>query len=165
VDFQAVLVTVKAESLTDIPMNLVVKNYCSVGTFSEVTIIEFEDLAAGSDHSSGPDIDAIPDAASSVGDEEDLVDLPGGTAYPEMMEILGVPPPLVPHGEPHGAAPAASMVARALANAPPLPSVTGEPILSKPASIQVKLRLGFFDVAVIGSSGERASFRLPLRKA
>jgi hypothetical protein len=168
VDFQAVLVTVKAESITDIPLNLAVKNYCSIGTFCEVNIIDFEELAAGSDNSFGPDFEDIPDAASSAGFEDELVDLPGGTAYPEMMELLGVPPPLVPHGAPHGAAPAASAVSlvdRALANAPPLPSVWGEgAILSKPKSVQVKLRLGYFDVLVIGSAGERASFRLPLRK-
>jgi hypothetical protein len=40
VDFQDVLATVKVESLTDIPINLALKNYCSVGTFNEVTIIE-----------------------------------------------------------------------------------------------------------------------------
>ncbi|KAK1660865.1 hypothetical protein QYE76_049024 [Lolium multiflorum] len=167
VDFQAVLVTVKAESITDIPLNLAVKNYCSIGTFCEVSIIDFEELATGSDNSFGPDLEEIPDAASSVGDEAELVDLPGGTAYPDMMELLGVPPPLVPHGAPHGAAPAApagSLVDRALANAPPLPSVRGGAILSKPKSVQVKLRLGYFDVLVTGSAGERASFRLPLRK-
>lgn len=99
------------------------------------------------------------------GENEELVDLPGGTAYPDMMEMLGVPPPLVPHGAPHSAAPAASLVARALANARPLPSVEGGPILSKPSSVHVRLRLGFFDVTVTGSAGERAFFRLPLRKA
>jgi hypothetical protein len=39
------------------------------------------------------------------------------------------------------------------------------PILSKPTNVYVKLRLGYFDVLVAGASGERASFRLPLRKA
>jgi hypothetical protein len=165
VDFQAVLVTVKAESIKDIPLNLAVKNYCSLGTLSQVTIIDFDDLSQGSDHSSGPDLEDIPDAASSAEEEDELVDLPGGTAYPEMMEMLGVPPPLVPHGAPHSAAPAASIVARALASAPPLPSVEGGPILSKPTSVHVKLRLGFFDVTVTGSAGEQAFFRLPLRKA
>jgi hypothetical protein len=164
VDFQAVLVTVKAETITDIPMHLAVKNYCSVGTISEVTIIDFEDLASGSAPSSGSDPESIPAAASSVDDEE-FVEFGGGAGYADAMEMLGVPPPLVPHGEPFGAAPAASLVARALANAPPLPSVHGCPVLSKPKSVQVQLRLGFFDVTVSGSRGERLSFRLPLRKA
>ncbi|KAK1670811.1 hypothetical protein QYE76_058970 [Lolium multiflorum] len=44
VDFQAILVTIKAESITDIPLNLAVKNYCSIGTFCEVNIIDFEEL-------------------------------------------------------------------------------------------------------------------------
>jgi hypothetical protein len=82
-----------------------------------------------------------------------------------MMQALGVPPPLVPHGEPHSGALAASLVARALARAPPLLTVEGVPILFKPASVQVKLRLGIVDVLVLGPSGERAFFRLPLRKA
>jgi hypothetical protein len=46
-----------------------------------------------------------------------------------------------------------------------LPSVSGGPILSKPKSVVVKLRLGFFDVFVEGSHGERAAFRLPLHQA
>ncbi|KAK1685871.1 hypothetical protein QYE76_046719 [Lolium multiflorum] len=145
-------------------MNLAVKNYCSVGTISEVTIIDFEDLALGSAPSSGSDPESIPAAASSVDDEE-FVEFGGGAGYADAMEMLGVPPPLVPHGEPFGAAPAASLVAHALANAPPLPSVHGCPVLSKPTSVQVQLRLGFFDVTVSGSLGEHLSFRLPLRKA
>jgi hypothetical protein len=34
------------------------------------------------------------------------------------MEVLGVPPPAVPHAAPSSAAPAASLVDRALARAP-----------------------------------------------
>jgi hypothetical protein len=165
VDFQAVLITVKAGSLSDIPLNLAVKNYCGIGSFSEVSIIEFDDLEEGSDNSLGPDLDPIPEAFPSDGEEDGLVDLEGGAGYADMMEALGVPPPLVPHGAPHSAAPAASLVDRALANAPPLPTVKGDPVLSKPTCVHVKLRLGFFDVMVTGSCGERASFRLSLRKA
>jgi hypothetical protein len=163
VDYHAVLVTVKAESITDIPINITIKNHCGNGSIGDITIIDFEDLAPGSNHSSGPDLDSIPEAFSS-GDEEELL-LEGGTPYAEVMQLLGVPPPLVPQGEPHSAAPAASLVARALANAPPAPTVRGGPILSKPTKVVIKLLLGFFDVFVTGEHGEQAFFRLPLRKA
>jgi hypothetical protein len=33
-DFSAVLVTVKAETITDVPLNLTVKNHCSNGSIS-----------------------------------------------------------------------------------------------------------------------------------
>jgi hypothetical protein len=165
VDFEAVLVTVKAESISDIPFTLAVKNHCSTGSFSDVTIVGFEDLAPGFEGSSGPDLDPIPKAFSSGEEDEDFIQLEGGTGYAESMEILGIPPPLVPHGQPSSAAPAALIVVDALANAPPLPIVSGSPILSKPARVEVKLRLGFFDVLVVGTDGARLSFRLPLRRA
>lgn len=165
VDFEAVLVTVKAESISDIPFTLAVKNHCSSGSFSDITIVGFEDLAPGSEGSSGPDLNPIPEAFSSGEEDEDFLQFEGGTSYAESMEILGIPPPLVPHGQPSSAAPAAPIVARALANAPPLPIVSGSPILSKPARVEVKLRLGFFDVLVVGSDGAQLSFRLPLRRA
>jgi hypothetical protein len=57
------------------------------------------------------------------------------------------------------------LVSRALANAPPLPLVEGGPVLSKPSSVVIKLHLGFFDIFVEGPKGERAFFRLPLRRA
>jgi hypothetical protein len=40
----------------------------------------------------------------------------------------------------------------------------GGPILSKAKSVTIKLRLGFFDVFVLGAKGERAFFRLLLRR-
>jgi hypothetical protein len=43
--------------------------------------------------------------------------------------------------------------------------VFGSPLLSKPKKIIYKLRLGFFDILVFGSVGERAFFRIPLRQA
>jgi hypothetical protein len=56
-DFSAVLVTVKAESISDVLFNLTVKNHCSTGTIGQITIIDFEDLASGSEPSSGHDLD------------------------------------------------------------------------------------------------------------
>ncbi|KAK1615444.1 hypothetical protein QYE76_020966 [Lolium multiflorum] len=164
VDFSAVLVTVKAETLTDIPLSLCVKNHCSSGSFSDITIFDFEDIAPDSSPSSGPDSDPIPEAYSS-GDEQEGIELEGGAGYAEVMQVLGVPPPLVPHGEPHSTAPAASIASRAIACAPPLPLVVGKPILSKPKSVEVKLRFGFFDVVVSDDNGQTLSFRLPLRQA
>jgi hypothetical protein len=46
-----------------------------------------------------------------------------------------------------------------------LPTVEGAPYRSKANSVQVKHRLGFFDVLVLEPCGERTFFRLPLRKA
>jgi hypothetical protein len=43
--------------------------------------------------------------------------------------------------------------------------VFGSPIHSKPSKVVIKLRLGFFDVLVLGHNGERLVFRLPLRRA
>jgi hypothetical protein len=57
------------------------------------------------------------------------------------------------------------MVSRALACAPPLPIVTGEPLRSKPKKVIIKLHLGYLDVFVHGSLGEQAFYRLPLRAA
>jgi hypothetical protein len=164
IDFSAVLVTVKAETITDIPLHLTVKNHCSNGSLAKVSIVAFDDLAPSSHDSNGPDVDPIPEAFSS-GDEQEYVELQGGETYADVLQLMGAPMPLVPHGAPSSAAPAASPVARALANAPPLPSVLGGPVLSKPKLVKVKLRLGFFDVLVEGTDGEWAFFRLPLRRA
>jgi hypothetical protein len=163
-DYEAVLCTVKAETITDIPLNLYFKNHSSDGSIGEVSIIHFDDLAPASDPSSGPDLDPIPEAYSS-GDEYEVVDLQGGGGYADVLQAFGAPLPLVEHGAPFSAAPAASIVARALANAPPLPIVSGSPILTKPSSVIIKLHLGFFDVFIEGSKGERAFFRLPMRRA
>jgi hypothetical protein len=51
-----------------------------------VTIIDFDDLAAGADNSPGRDFDPITEALSSDGEEYDLVDLEVGTGYADMME-------------------------------------------------------------------------------
>jgi hypothetical protein len=164
IDFSEVLITVKAETITDIPHNLTIKNHSSTGAISRVSIVAFDDLAPGSDPSSDePDFEPIPEAFSS--DDDQFVELHGGACFGEVLQAIGAPPPLIPHGEPSAAAPAASIVSRALANAPPLPLVFGGPILSKPKRVITKLRLGFFDVFVEGAHGERALFRLPLRRA
>uniref|UniRef100_A0ACD5X706 Uncharacterized protein n=1 Tax=Avena sativa TaxID=4498 RepID=A0ACD5X706_AVESA len=160
-DFSVVLVTVKAESLFDIPKNLNVKNHCSVGTIGKVSIIGFQDLIAPSDDS-GPDSGPIPEAESS-GDEEEVV-LQGGEGYAQVLQALGVPPPLVDHAAPSSAAPAASLVAHAIANAPPSPLVLGDPLRSKPKHIFYRMFLGFFDIVVIGALGESAFYRVPMKK-
>jgi hypothetical protein len=43
--------------------------------------------------------------------------------------------------------------------------VSGQPILSKPKKVEIKLHLGFFDVFVSGDNDTAATFRLPLRRA
>jgi hypothetical protein len=43
--------------------------------------------------------------------------------------------------------------------------VAGSPILSKLKTVLIKLHLGFFLIFVEGSNGERAMYRLPLRRA
>jgi hypothetical protein len=53
IDYSAVLVTVKAESISDIPLHLNVKNYCSLGSIAKVSIIGFKDLATSSPQSQG----------------------------------------------------------------------------------------------------------------
>jgi hypothetical protein len=103
------------------------------------------------------------DGADLVGEDADIL-LEGGAGYPDMMHALGIPAPAVPHGAPHGAAPA-DTIERALANAPPLPVVRGGPIYTKPSKVAIKLRLGFFEVWVTGQNGERALYCLPLRRA
>uniref|UniRef100_A0ACD5UUT9 Uncharacterized protein n=1 Tax=Avena sativa TaxID=4498 RepID=A0ACD5UUT9_AVESA len=160
-DYSAVLVTVKAETLTDIPRNLCVKNHRSDGAIGKVTIIDFEDLAPGSDPSDH-DFEPIPDALSSD-DKHDGVLIEGGTDYASVMNALGIPAPQVPHGARSAAAPAASLASIAIANAPPLPLVLGEPLRSKPKKIFYRLHLGLFDVFVFGLVGERAFYRLPMR--
>jgi hypothetical protein len=152
VDFSAVLVTVKAKTITDIPMKLTVKNHCNNGSVATVNIIAFDDLAPGSD-SSGPDPSPILEAFSSH--EEQIVEIEGGTSYAEVMQVLGVPAPLVPHGTPTSAAPTASIVSRALVKAPLLPLVSGSPVLTKPSNVVIKLWMCFFDISVSGSNGER----------
>jgi hypothetical protein len=163
VDFHSVLITVKAESLTSIPFHLTVKNHCGQGSIGDISIIDFKDLEAGSD---GPDGPAQGPAADAIGhvDNEDVILLEGGTGIADMMQVLGIPAPAVPHGAPHGAVPAASFE-RALAHAPPLPVARDSPISTKPAKVDIKLRLGFFEVSVTGQNGERALYYLPLRKA
>jgi hypothetical protein len=71
--------------------------------------------------------------------DDDVIFLEGGTPYDEVMDVLGVPPPAVPHAAPASAAPAASL-ARAL----PLSVVTGDPLRSKPKKVVIKLLMGFF---------------------
>jgi hypothetical protein len=161
-DFSAVLVTVKAESISDVLFNLTVKNHCSTGTIGQITIIDFEDLASGSEPSSGHDLDSIPQAFSS---DEEFVELQGGCGFADVLQAIGAPAPLVPHGEPSAAAPATSLVSRAHANAPPLPLVAGSHVLSKPLTVSVKLHLGYFNVSVLGTKGECLFFRMPLRRA
>jgi hypothetical protein len=56
------------------------------------------------------------------------------------------------------------MVFFARAAAPPLPIARGDPLCSKAKLVTFKLRLGFFDIFILGSAGERAFFRVPLRK-
>jgi hypothetical protein len=69
IDFSAVLITVKAETISDIPLNLTVKNHCSTGAIANVTVIAMDPLAPSSGPSSdGPDLEPIPEALSS-GDE------------------------------------------------------------------------------------------------
>jgi hypothetical protein len=162
-DFLAVLVLVKAETISDIPLNLTVKNHCSNGSIANVSIIGLDDLAPGSRNSSGPDFEPIPEAFSD--EEHEIIELQGGENFAEVLHAMGVPPPPVPHGDPSSAAPAASIVARALANAPATPQVLGGPILSKLKSVLIKLHLGFCHIFVEGSDGEKACFRLPLRRA
>jgi hypothetical protein len=162
-DFSAVLVIVKAKTISDIPLNLTVKNHCSNGSIATVSIIGLDHLGPGSDDSLGPDLGPIPEAFSS-GDEQEVIELHGGEIYAEVLHAMGVPPPLVPHGEPSSVAPAASIVARALANAPSAPQVFGSPILSKLKKVLIKLHLGFYHIFVEGTNGERALFRLPLRR-
>uniref|UniRef100_A0ACD5TT34 Uncharacterized protein n=1 Tax=Avena sativa TaxID=4498 RepID=A0ACD5TT34_AVESA len=53
-DFSAVLVT-KAESIVDIPSNLNLKNHCSTGTIGTISIIDYDDLAPGSNPPSDHD--------------------------------------------------------------------------------------------------------------
>jgi hypothetical protein len=155
---------VKAASLSDIPLNLTVKNHCSTRTISKVSILDFNDLAQGSDPpSDGPDFDPIPDAVSS--EDDHFIELQGGGCFGDVLDAIGAPAPLIPHGDPSSAAPAASVVSKALACAPPLPLVIGGPILSKPKSVSIKLKMGFFDVVVLGTKGERLFFCLPLRHA
>jgi hypothetical protein len=165
-DFTEVLITVKADSISSIPSNLTVKNYDSTGAISNISnisIIAFEDLTSGSDSSSdGPGFEPIPEAYSSS--NEQYVELQGGGCFGDVLQAIGALPPLVPHAEPSSAAPAASIVSRALACALPLPLVAGGPILSKPKKVVIKQWLGFFDVFVLGSEGERSAFRLPLRR-
>jgi hypothetical protein len=159
-DYSVVLVTVKAESLADIPFHLTVKNHCSIGAISRVSIIEFEDISANFDGPpSDPDYDSVPDALS----DEDFVEIEGGTGFATILNALGVPPPAIPHGAPSSAAPVASLVSRALSAAPPLPLAYGDALHSKPKKVIAKLRLGFFDILVLGSLGEKAFYRLPLR--
>jgi hypothetical protein len=163
-DFSAVLVLVKAETITDIPLNLTVKNHYSTGSTANVSVIGLDDLAPGSNNPHGPDFDPLPEAFSSDGEQE-FIELHGGEGYVEVLQALGVPPPLAPQGEPSSASPAAPAVARALAHAPAFPQVAGGPILFKIKTVLIKLHLGFFLIFVEGSNGERAVYRLPLRRA
>jgi hypothetical protein len=163
VDFHLVLITVKAESLSSIPHHLTVKNHCGEGSIGDISIIDFEDLEAGVDGPDGPAPGLAVDAFGHAGDEDGIL-LEGGTGIADMMQVLGIPAPAVPHSEPHAVAPAAS-IERALAHAPPLPVVRGSPISTKSAKVDIKLRLGFFEVSVTGQNGEHARFWLPLRKA
>jgi hypothetical protein len=95
------MVIVKAKTITDIPMNLTMKNHCSEGSIGEITIIGFEDLAVGLGHSSSPDFELNPEAYSL---EDDAVELFGGGGYADMMQQLDIPPPQIDHVAPHSVA-------------------------------------------------------------
>jgi hypothetical protein len=107
-DYSAVLVSVKAESIHDIPSNMAVKNYNSTGTMGRITIIDFEDIGSSSDPSSGsdPDLSSIPDAASDA-DGFEMVEIEGGTGFADVPSAIGAPMPSIPHGASFSAAPAA----------------------------------------------------------
>ena len=162
-DFSAVLITVKAETLADIPSTLNVKNYCSQGTIGRVSIIGYDDLADDSNPPSDHGFSPIPKADSD--DDLEHVELLGGGGYADALQAMGVPPSAVPHDDPSSATPAASIVSHTLARAPPLPVVVGDPLSSKPKSVLYKMQMGFFEVFVEGAMGERVVYRLPMRKA
>jgi hypothetical protein len=96
-DFSEVLITVKAESISDIPLHLTIKNHGSTGAISRVSIIDYEDLVPSSDDpSDGPrsDLDSIPEAFSS--DSEQFLELQGGACFGEVLQAIGAPSPLSP---------------------------------------------------------------------
>uniref|UniRef100_A0ACD5Z9H7 Uncharacterized protein n=1 Tax=Avena sativa TaxID=4498 RepID=A0ACD5Z9H7_AVESA len=164
IDYSAVLITVKAETITNIPMNISVKNHCSTGSIGKVDIIDFDDLAPSSGHSSNPDSEPVPEAFSSD-DEHQMIEIEGGAGYAEVLQALGAPKPLVDHAGPSSAAPTATLpvISQALATALAIPLAIGDPLRSKPKSVVFKLYMGFFDVHVTGSLGEQAFFCLPIR--
>uniref|UniRef100_A0ACD5ZT50 Uncharacterized protein n=1 Tax=Avena sativa TaxID=4498 RepID=A0ACD5ZT50_AVESA len=147
-----------------IPTSLILSASQATGSIGKVDIIGFDDLAPGSGHSFGPDSDPVPEAFSSD-DEHQIVEIEGGAGYAEVLQALGAPLPLVDHAEPSSAEPAAALsaVSQALVAAPDMPMAIGDPLRSKPKSVVFKLYLGFFDVHVLGSLGEQAFFRLPMR--
>ena len=112
---------------------------------------------------SDPD-SSIPDVASDQDLEDDEIFIEGGQPFGDMINALGLPPP-IPQIDTSSSAPAASLVHQALTNAPTMPLVVGDPIFSKPKKVVFKKYLGCYDVFMLGEQGEHACFLLPMRRA
>ncbi|PNT66277.1 hypothetical protein BRADI_3g09532v3 [Brachypodium distachyon] len=169
VDYSAVLITVKACSINDVPHMLAFYCFFGIGTLANIDIVHSQALPPIHDNPfppRSPRGSVRSDTASDDGDSDD-----SGGSGPSDPE-LAMPPPL-PKEEPTpsdaaaGPAAAAAPGTERIVNLPGgalSPLVHASPLLSRPADVEVRLFLGFFKLHVTGADGERGLYRLPLER-
>ncbi|CAM0877939.1 unnamed protein product [Alopecurus aequalis] len=163
-DYTVVLLTVKTETLADIPSSINFKNHSGCGSVGKVSIIAYEDIIGSDPPSDTSSLSGGSDAIS-LASSFDGVEIDGEMGFGKVLAALGMAPPMPDANTSSSVAPAASLLDRALAAAPSEPVVRGEPLHSKPKRVVFKLHLGYFDIFALGSLGERAFFRIPMCRA
>uniref|UniRef100_A0A0E0LK88 Reverse transcriptase zinc-binding domain-containing protein n=1 Tax=Oryza punctata TaxID=4537 RepID=A0A0E0LK88_ORYPU len=95
-DYSAVLITIKAENLVDVPLQLFIKNHDGVGSVARVTIIHAEDLRASQLDDSDSDGPQSPQPQPRQGDNGNT-NLGGPFVRQHLDLLLPAAPPAATH--------------------------------------------------------------------
>lgn len=174
VDYSAVLITVKARSLTDVPHTLAVYGFSGMGMLANISIIHPQVLQSIHDNPfplrSPPDSDS--DGEDSGG-SDGLVQPHGASG-----DVLVAPPPSP--DSPRACVPAPAALDQAsepprdlIVEMPrgitqvavPTPFIQSSPLLTRPSNVDIQLFPGFYEVRASGEHGEQGLYRLPLQRA
>jgi hypothetical protein len=146
-DYSAVLVTVKARSLSDIPHALAMYGFDGLGTIADISIIRSEPLPGF----------PLPGGHGENGDRGS-----GGHGPAARLDNSATQPPQVPHVASSDNDHVIELPGGRTMWGAHAPVVRAVPIPAKPSNVQVKLFLGFFEVQVSGQRGAKGFYKLPL---
>uniref|UniRef100_A0ACD5XYD0 Uncharacterized protein n=1 Tax=Avena sativa TaxID=4498 RepID=A0ACD5XYD0_AVESA len=151
VDYQSVLLTVKTAGLSAIPHSIAVVGFSGLATLATVSIIDARPIPA--DGQGGPPAPP-PGPQFEDGSDDILADFPQPSLQPH----------LPPAGQPDPSfqdrvvqMPGGNLMWGAFQ-----PFVRADPILDKPAAVDVQVFPGFFEIHVSGVNGEKGFYRIPM---
>jgi hypothetical protein len=177
VNFSTVLMLVTAEDVADIPLEEYFKNHSGLGAYARVSIMDIEALEEDSDSGDSGPCSPDPGNAAVLG----LGDAPGPHGAPPVTApgATDGPAPAQPGGPSasgplqDSAAPGAPehMSVRDILPVPVgrlwgstiLPSVEARPLLVKPDTVNITLRVGsFYEIRVTGPNNYVGVYHVPL---